>query len=70
MAEKPTTADFRQTFGAKEPQPILKLKKFGIMALLTEKNNELHFVLTKRAAHVRQPVTSAFPAVIRKKAKI
>ena len=61
MAEKPTTADFRQTFGAKEPQPILKLKKFGIMALLTEKNNELHFVLTKRAAHVRQPGDICFP---------
>ena len=61
MAEKLTTADFRQTFGAKEPQPILKLKKFGIMALLTEKNNELHFVLTKRAAHVRQHGDICFP---------
>ena len=61
MAEKPTTSDFRQTFGAKEPQPILQLKKFGIMALLTEKNNELHFVLTKSAAHVRQPGDICFP---------
>ena len=31
------------------------------MALLTEKNNELHFVLTKRAAHVRQPGDICFP---------
>lgn len=61
MQHKFTIDDFKTTFGEKVAQPILQLKKFGIMALLTEVQGELHFVLTKRAAHVRQPNDICFP---------
>lgn len=61
MQHKFTIDDFKNTFGEKVAQPILQLKKFGIMALLTEVQGELHFVLTKRAAHVRQPHDICFP---------
>ena len=61
MEHKFTVDDFKTIFGEKVAQPILQLKKFGIMALLTEIEGELHFVLTKRAAHVRQPNDICFP---------
>lgn len=61
MERKPSTSDFISIFGDKKPQPILKLRNFGIMALLTEINGELHFILTKRAAHVAQPGDICFP---------
>lgn len=61
MEQKPTTADFISAFHDKQPQPILKLQNFGILALLTEIRGELCFVLTKRAAGVRQPGDICFP---------
>ena len=60
--KQPTSADFARVFGEKTPQPILSLKKFAVLALLTQATpEELHFVLTKRAAHVRQPGDICFP---------
>ena len=61
MEQKPTAADFISVFSEKQPQPILKLQSFGILALLTEIKGELCFVLTKRAAGVRQPGDICFP---------
>ena len=61
MQQKPTIPDFTNIFSQKKPQPILQLKKYGILALLTELDGELHFILTKRAAHVRQPGDICFP---------
>lgn len=61
MQNKFTLDDFKTIFGEKVAQPILKLKKYGILALLTEINGELHFVLTKRASHVPQPNDICFP---------
>lgn len=61
MAYQPSAEDFRSVFGEKQPEPILKLRNFGILALMTEIDGILHFVLTKRAAHVRQPGDICFP---------
>ncbi|KXL52637.1 putative mutator protein MutT4 [Anaerotignum neopropionicum] len=42
-------------------EPIFKLRRFAVLALITEKNGELCFVLNKRAMGVRQPGDICFP---------
>ncbi len=61
MFHQPTTDEFIRIFGKHIPKPILPLKKFAVLVLLTEKDGELHYVLTKRAANVRQPGDICFP---------
>lgn len=61
MYHPPTTDDIIRVFGKHTPKPILPLKKFAVLVLLTEKNGELHFILTKRAPNVRQPGDICFP---------
>lgn len=62
MAMQPLDlATLAQRFQDREGEPILKLRRFAILALLTEKNGELSFVLNKRAAGVRQPGDICFP---------
>lgn len=42
-------------------EPIFKLRRFAILALITEKSGELCFVLNKRAPGVHQPGDICFP---------
>ncbi|WP_312071540.1 CoA pyrophosphatase [Anaerotignum propionicum] len=48
-------------FKEHKAEPIFKLQRFAILALITEKNGELCFVLNKRAPSVRQPGDICFP---------
>lgn len=50
-----------KVFAERRTNPILKMRYYAILALLTEKNGELCFVLNKRAANVRQPGDICFP---------
>lgn len=56
-------------FAAHRPRPILRLRHFAILALLTEIDGELHFILNKRAKGIHQPAMSAFPAGTERKTK-
>lgn len=49
------------TFKDHKAEPIFKLRRFAVLALITEKNGELCFVLNKRALGVRQPGDICFP---------
>lgn len=44
-----------------QAESIMKLRRYAILALITEKNGELCFVLNKRAAGIRQPGDICFP---------
>ncbi len=48
-------------FAAHRPRPILHLRHFAILALLTEIDGELHFILNKRAKGIHQPGDVCFP---------
>lgn len=48
-------------FSAHRPQPILRLRHFAILALLTDIGGELHFILNKRAKGIHQPGDVCFP---------
>ena len=48
-------------FAAHRPRPILRLRHFAILALLTEIDGELHFILNKRAKGIHQPGGKAQP---------
>lgn len=43
------------------PAPVFKLRRFAVLALLTEKNGTLCFVMNKRAPGVHQPGDVCFP---------
>ena len=49
------------SFAAHRPRPILRLRHFAILALLTEIDGELHFILNKRAKGIHQPGDVCFP---------
>ncbi|WP_317856188.1 CoA pyrophosphatase [Chakrabartyella piscis] len=61
MDEKNLLTHIKSTYENKEVKPIMKVRYFGIMALLTERNGELSFVLNKRAPHIRQGGDICFP---------
>lgn len=48
-------------FKEHKAEPIFKLRRYAVLALLTEKNGELCFVLNKRSPGVRQPGDICFP---------
>lgn len=48
-------------FSARRPQPVLRLRHFAVLALLTDIDGELHFVLNKRAKGINQPGDVCFP---------
>ena len=54
-------ANIEQHFQDRVPKPISKLRYYSVLALLTEKNGELCFVLNKRAPNIHQPGDICFP---------
>ncbi len=48
-------------FSAHEAEPVWRLRRFAVLALLTERDGALHFILNKRAAGVNQPGDICFP---------
>lgn len=48
-------------FSHHKAEPIWHLRYFAVLALLTEIDGELHFILNKRAAGVNQPGDICFP---------
>lgn len=48
-------------FGEHTAEPIWRLRYFAVLALLTEIDGALHFVLNRRAAGVHQPGDICFP---------
>lgn len=48
-------------FTERDSKPIMNLRYYAILALLTRKEGELCFVLNKRAENVRQPGDICFP---------
>ena len=48
-------------FSAHKAEPLWQLRYFAVLALLTEIDGELHFVLNKRASGVNQPGDVCFP---------
>ncbi len=48
-------------FKDRRAEPLFKLKRYAILALITERNRELCFVLNKRALGVPQPGDICFP---------
>lgn len=61
MENKLHLEQLKQTYENREVASIVKMRQFGIMALLTERNGELAFVLNKRAATIRQAGDICFP---------
>lgn len=48
-------------FSAHKAEPLWQLRYFAVLALLTEIDSELHFILNKRASSVNQPGDICFP---------
>ncbi|WP_458406613.1 NUDIX hydrolase [Anaerotignum sp.] len=48
-------------FSEHKAEPIWQLRYFAVLAMLTEIDGELHFILNKRAAGVNQPGDVCFP---------
>ena len=61
METKNTLAKVTSVFSAHQAEPIWKLRYFAILAMLTEIDGELHFILNKRASGVNQPGDICFP---------
>ena len=61
MEPKDCLEKVTSVFSAHEAKPIWKLRYFAVLALLTEIDGELHFILNKRAAGVNQPGDVCFP---------
>ncbi len=56
-----TIEQIQSIYQNRKARPILPLRYYAVMALLTEQNGELHFVLNKRAEGVHQPGDICFP---------
>ncbi len=61
METKNCLAKVTSVFSSHQAEPIWKLRYFAILAMLTEINGELHFILNKRASGVNQPGDICFP---------
>lgn len=61
MEKKNCLADISACFSAHRPRPILRLRHFAILALMTEIDGELHLILNKRAKGINQPGDVCFP---------
>ena len=61
MADKDYLKTVSSVFSEHKAKPILKLRYFAVLALLTEVEGELHLVFNKRAAGVNQPGDICFP---------
>lgn len=61
MEAKNTLAKVTSVFSEHQAEPIWKLRYFAILAMLTEIDGELHFILNKRAKGVNQPGDICFP---------
>ena len=61
METKNCLAKVTSVFSAHQAEPIWKLRYFAVLAILTEIDGELHFILNKRASGVNQPGDICFP---------
>lgn len=61
MGKEKRLEELSACFGAHRPRPILHLRHFAVLALLTEIDGELHLVLNKRAKGINQPGDVCFP---------
>ncbi len=61
MESKSCLKNVTSIFSEHKAEPIWRLRYFAILAILTEIDGELHFILNKRAAGVNQPGDICFP---------
>ena len=67
METKRCLKNVTSIFSKHKAEPLWRLRYFAILAMLTEIDGELHFILTKRAAGVNQPGDVCFPGGHREK---
>lgn len=61
MESKHCLKKVASVFSNHKAEPLWHLRYFAVLALLTEIDGELHFILNKRAAGVNQPGDICFP---------
>lgn len=61
MESKQCLQKVKSVFSAHQAEPVWHLRYFAVLALLTEIDGKLHFVLNKRASGVNQPGDVCFP---------
>lgn len=61
MESKQCLQKVKSVFSVHQAEPVWHLRYFAVLALLTEIDGKLHFVLNKRASGVNQPGDVCFP---------
>ena len=61
MEPKRCLSKVTSIFSEHKAEPLWRLRYFAVLALLTEIDGELHFILNKRASGVNQPGDVCFP---------